>query len=223
MTIGDKDSLYGLLKQNTPPWFGEDTPVLDAILKGTAETDSYIYSLISDTALQTRISTATGYMLDYVSQDFFGDKLPRKPDESDTAFRNRIQAYLLPERCTRKGIATILKRLTGREPVLIEGFEPTDCGAYDASFYYDAGFGYGWDYDDPQGAYTGIIYAFRPRPAGLYGLYGYDEGYFGYDFQASNAYWDTDQAIISVSDSDIQYAVDNSKVYGTKIYLYILD
>ena len=239
MAIGDQNDMFTRIKRNLVNWFGytktvpdpnTPTPVLDALLEGVAETDAFIYSLIQDAELQTRIKTATGFYLDLISQDFFGNNLPRKPSESDFSFRTRILANLLPRQCTRNNIAQIIFNLTNIEPIMIEGFTPLNVGAYDISLFYDVGFGYG-DYTSNL-AYTGIIYAFLPQPKGFYGISGIgfydgvtpvyqDTGFFGYDFFWNNAYIDLSQEVVSVDTNDLVIAIKNAKVYGTQIYLYV--
>lgn len=231
MATGDQQDMFMRLKRMLSPWFGNNTPILDALLQGCASTDAFIYSLIEDANLQTRIKTATGYMLDYISQDYFGDQLPRHAYptiESDDNFRHRILVNLIPERATRNGLKNILFNLTGREPTLIEGFSLTDGGCYDATFFYDNGYGYG--FDSTLNPYTGIIYAYLPLPQAFYAIGGYDNtsftipygGWtFGYDFHANNAYVDINQEESSVTENDIIAAIRNNKVFGTRIYLYI--
>jgi hypothetical protein len=230
--------MYARLKDDLVNWFGNDTPVLDSLLKGCAVTDAYIYSLIAYTKLQTRIQTATGFFLDYVSKDFFGTELPRFPNENDASFRKRIEAALIQEKATRKGLREALIALTGRTPILIEPWDIGTSGCYDATLFYDKGFGMGMGFDQP---YTGIIFAFRPHPEGFYFFSGYNppggtSAYFGYtdfdtyfpydpatSFNWGNYYTPPIDTIVVIKDSDIEHLVNITKVYGTKIYLYIFD
>jgi hypothetical protein len=224
MATGDQKDIFNRLKDNLVPWFGNDTPNLDALLQGTAKTDNSIYNLITDTNLQTRIKTATGDALDLISLDFFGGKLPRKPDENDISFRTRILANLVQERATRKGMITVLENLTGSEPAVIEGCFPLGVGAFDQTFYYDAGFGYGW-----LQPYSAIIYTKKPTPTGFLGVGSYYDissgsgSGFGYDYFFNNAYIDLSQEIIFVSDQDIIDAIQATKPFGTYMYIYIDD
>lgn len=233
ITLND---LYMRLKRNLVSWFGTDTPVLNSLLMGIATNDYFIYQLIQYANEQTRISTATGIYLDYISQDFYGDALPRRAGESDNAFRTRILANLVPIRCTRQGLYEILLKLTGFAPVMIEGFATTDCGAYDVSLYNDAGFGIGAPSLAP---YFGIIYAFIPAQTGLLNYYGYDYNpsidnnqavVFGYDLYGTgtlghywslNAYVDESQNVSVVTAEDVYETVQANKVYGTYIQLYV--
>jgi hypothetical protein len=79
---------------------------------------------------QLRIATASDGFLDVISADFFGTTLPRKTNESDAAFRNRIIINLFRERATRKAVTQVLTTLTGRAPLIVEPSRPADTGAY---------------------------------------------------------------------------------------------
>lgn len=218
MATGDQNDIFNRLKDNLVPWFGQDTPNLDALLQGTAKTDSTIYSLIDYANQQTRIKTATGDALDFISLDYFNGSLPRHPGENDASFRNRILASLVQERATRKGMITVLTNLTGRTPIVIEGFYSYGIGAYDQSLFYDVGYGYGW-----LQPYTAIIYAFRPQPQGFMGVGAYDISGFGYDFYFNNSYVSINDEIIFVTDQDIINAIEATKCFGTYMYVSIFD
>lgn len=229
--IGSQQDMFNRLKANLVNWFGSDTPVLDALLMGCAETDAYIYSLIVDSNLQTRVHTATGIYLDYISQDFFGDNLPRHPGETDDSFRNRILANLVQERATRAAMIQVLQNLTWFAPGVIEGFNTFDAGAYDTldpggGLYYDNWKGYGW-----LEPYTAIIIVHIPEPsAPFFSVGGYDQpdnpspghyGGFGYDFNFNNAYVSLTQINPVVSVQDVLQVIQATKVFGTKMYVYI--
>jgi len=216
MSTGDQSDIFNRLKNNLVPWFGQDSPNVDALLQGIAKTDSTIYALIGYANTQTRIKTATGDALDLISLDYFGGDLPRHPGENDASFRNRILADLVQERATRKGMYTVLKNLTGIAPIIIEGTYAGNVGFYDRSFFYDSAYGYGW-----FGPYTAIIYAFSPAPTGFVGYGTYDGGGFGYDYSFNNAYVDLSQEIITVTNADIIAAIKATKVFGTLMYVYI--
>lgn len=221
MATGDQGDMFHRLKDNLVPWFGQNAPIKDALLQGIAKTDSTIYSLIADTNLQARIATATGDSLDLISLDFFGNTFPRHYQENDASFRNRILANLIQERATRKGMITVLTRLTGRTPTVVEGWNTADIGAYDQSLFYDVYQGMGG-----LQPYTALIYAFRPQPLGFMNVGGYDQteyGGFGYDFYFNNAYVDLSQDIIFVTDQDIIDAIERTKPFGTYMYVSIFD
>lgn len=218
MATGDQNDIFKRLKSNLVPWFGESSPNVDALLQGTAKTDSTIYSLIADTSKQARIKTATGDALDLISLDYFGGALPRHPTENDSSFRSRILANLVQEKATRKGMITVLTNLTGRTPVVVEGWGTYAVGAYDQTLFYDTGFGIGW-----LQPYTAIIYAYRPIVQEFAGVGAYDVSGFGYDFYFNNAYISLSQEIVFVSDQDIIAAIEATKPFGTYMYVSIFD
>lgn len=217
--VGSQQDCFERLKANLARWFGTDTPKLDALLQGTAETDSTIYNQISYSNAQTRIATATGDALDLIAKDYFGDLLIRHYQENDDSYRTRIYANLIQELATRNGMITVLTKLTGIPPTVVEGWNPLDIGAFDTSLYYDVYGGLG-----SMEPYTALIYVTSPQLTGFTYIGGYDQtewGGFGYDFNFNNAYIDNTQAIITVSNKDIYEAIQRTKCFGTYIYLYI--
>lgn len=229
MAVGDQNDMYERAVDDLVPWFGyisnETTNIIYSFLQGMALTDSAIYDDIKYVDLQTRIRTATGINLDYIALDFFGPNLIRHAHENDTSFRARIFANIFQEKATRYGMINVLTKLTGRVPVVIEGQYPGDIGGYDETLFYDESGGMGW-----IEAYTAIIFVFRPQPTGIMDRGGYDifdnKPGFGYDFHGvtpSNSYIDLSEEILDVTDDDIINAIENTKVYGTHIYTFILD
>ncbi len=227
MAIGDQNDMFLRLKNNLVNWFGPITPKLNALLQGPALTDSFNYSQIEYVRLQTRIQSATDVNLDYIALDFFGHRITRHNGESDSNFRIRILANVIPLGATRLAMFIVLLRLTGRPPVIIEPFDGTYIGAYDQTLYYDVNGGYGW-----LEPYTAIIYVFRPSTPRDFQGGGFDTtgsgmserpDYFGYDYEFINQYIDLSQAPPEVSDDDILALIEATKVFGTFIYTFILD
>lgn len=227
MTTGSQNDIFERLKDNLVPWFGTDTPNLDGLLKGAAYTDSKIYELIQYIDKQTRIKTATGDNLDLISLDYFGNNLPRHFEETDTSFRNRILTNLLAERATRRGMITILKNLTGRDPTVIEGFTSWTAGFLDQNCFYDVPYypGMGW-----LKPYTAIIYAYRPLREGFTTIGGFDGnaqvvpyGGFGFDMYFNNSYIALSQENVFVTDQDIINTIEQTKQFGTYMYVSIFD
>jgi hypothetical protein len=131
MATGDSNDMLGRLKALMPRgWFGDSPAILTALLSGFAAIFESLYSVLAYARLQLRIATASDGWLDLISADFFGAGLPRKTNESDTAFRNRIIVNLFRERATRKAIIQVLTMLTGRAPLIIEPASPADTGGY---------------------------------------------------------------------------------------------
>src|SRR4051812_48175468 len=131
MATGNKADIVTRLKAVLPSgWFGDSSPVLDAVLSGIASALAFVYDLAAYARLQARIATATDGFLDLISYDYFGPGLPRKLQETDASFRNRILAALLQERGTRRGLIRMLEMLTGRTPWVFEPARPADTGGY---------------------------------------------------------------------------------------------
>lgn len=133
MAKGDVNDILGRLNSYLPDkWFTGSTPILTAVLTGFSTVLAQIYALYVYAKLQTRVATATDAWLDIISADYFGIGLPRSIGESDSSFRSRIQANLLAPRTSRPAMVTVLTRLTGRAPIIIEPMNPADTGAMSA-------------------------------------------------------------------------------------------
>lgn len=144
MAIGDKNDFANRLKMVLPTWFGDNYPILNALLNGYADLESFIYSLVQYVKLQMRIQTATDENLDLIACDFFGDLLERFPGVSDTLFRKEILATLLEEMATRQGMIKAIKNLTGHDPIIFEPWNYNDTGAYNVNVWgYNSGGAYG--------------------------------------------------------------------------------
>jgi hypothetical protein len=122
--IGDQADVLNRLKSVLPPWFGTNTPVLDAALSGFAYVASGVYSLVQYAILQARIKTATDGWLDLIARDFFALTFQRRALEPDPAYRARIVAEIVRPRVTRIAVSNAVADLTGIAPVI---FEPARC------------------------------------------------------------------------------------------------
>lgn len=215
---GDTSDILGRLKALLPNgWFQGDTPILDGVLTGIASALASVYSLTSYARLQTRIATATGGFLDLISYDFFGNLLPRKPEEGDTAFRSRIRAELLLERGTRKGLIGALELLTGYTPWVFEPARPMDTGAYNQGVLaYNAAGGYG----SLQLPYQAFCIAYRPAGQGIPNIAGYGnpEGAYG---TGQAEYTNPSMILGAITDADIYAAIDSVKPAATIIWTRI--
>jgi hypothetical protein len=104
---GDQQDMLTRLRTVLPTrWFPDHAPVLDGLLNGLASGWGWAYQLLQYVKAQTRIATATDVWLDIVAHDFFGSRLSRRPGQSDTAFRSRIQREIFRERGTRGAIVS---------------------------------------------------------------------------------------------------------------------
>jgi len=213
MATGDQADIFARIKATLPPWFGDNTPNIDAIITGFAELGAFLYQLYSYAKIQTRILTATDGWLDMVSADFFGSALPRKANQSDASFRANIIANLFRERGTRNAIIKVLVALTGRTPIIYEPMRPMDCGGYGIAYGYSAGIGaYG---SILIGPYQGFITAFRPLGTGIPNIAGYGISFAGYGVPSQGKYADISEIQNAISDADIYAAIDSVKPAAT--------
>lgn len=105
-------------------------PVLDGLLFGLGTAWAGLYALLGAVRRQSRRLTATGGFLDLSAQDLFGGRLPRRPSETDDAFRARIGRALNRDRGTR---AALLDAAAEAGAGTVQVFEPAqlrDTGAY---------------------------------------------------------------------------------------------
>jgi hypothetical protein len=218
MATGDQSDIILRLKATLPSWFGDNTPILDALLQGLAWAGSFAYSLISYAKLQTRIKTATDGWLDMIAADFFGSLLARAANQSDASFRARIIINLIRERATRKSIIAVLQDLTGRTPLVFEPQRPADTGAYSAP---NSGYGVAGGYGSLLLPYQAFVTAYRPAGTGipLVAGYGISTGGYGVASRADLASMDMIQR--AVTDADIYAAIDSVKPSGTTVWTRI--
>src|SRR5580698_1749356 len=99
---GDLSDFVSRLRTVLPKrWFSEQSPNLNALLVGIATPWVWLYNFVTYVVTQTRLATATDEWLDLIALDYFGRKLGRKINETDLAYRGRIQTALLQEAATR--------------------------------------------------------------------------------------------------------------------------
>ncbi|WDZ97994.1 hypothetical protein Herbaro_09495 [Herbaspirillum sp. WKF16] len=162
---GDQDDVFKRLKALLPPWFGDTTPILDAVLYGVAYALSFAYSLWAYAKLQTRILWATDGWLDMIAADFFGTALQRKLGQSDASFRNRIIINMFRGRGTRPAMVRVLEDITGRTPVIFEPNRPLDTGALNSP--QSGGYCGVARMGSMAVPYTAMITAYRPQATGV--------------------------------------------------------
>ncbi len=161
---GDQADQLKRLKSLLPPWFGDTSPLLDAVLTGVSAIQVFVYGLIAYAALQLRIATATGGWLDLIAYDFFGRGLVRAPGQSDDLFRAAIGINLVRPRATRPAIDAVLVAATGRHPAIIEPGRPQDTGGYGKPMM---GYGIAGAYGSVVLAAQAFVTAYRPFPGTL--------------------------------------------------------
>lgn len=191
MATGDQADFVRRLKAVLPNgWFPPEsdtteTPVLTAILSGPAWSASWLYSLIGYAKNQTRIKTATDVWLDIISQDYFGDGLPRLPGETDGAFSARIIANLLLPANTRSAILAAVESVTGNPARMIEPWQPNDNARYGSSFYGYNRAGRPGQYANGNQRYAGLVVCSLPS-AGIGGMT--RRGYGGIFYTSGTTY-----------------------------------
>lgn len=159
-------------------WFGDTTPVLDAVISGTGAIWASVAALIGLVRAQSRIATASGVFLDLAAHDFCGGTVKRRAGESDPAFSARLRATILTSRATRAALVSAIERVTARTPKLFEPFNPTDCGGYATN---TLGYGTCGGYGSLQLPYQLFVTAYRPdaMPASHAGGYNLGPGGYG--------------------------------------------
>lgn len=222
---GDQADVLARLKATLPRWFGDDTPILDAVLQGLANAAAFVYSLYAYAKLQTRILTATDGWLDMIAADYFGTALLRAANQSDASFRARIIINLFRERATRAGIVKVLQDLTGRVPKIFEPLRPLDTGGYATN---SIGYGLAGGYGSMLLPFQCFVDAYRPSNTGIPLVAGYGEANYGATLGGPGGYGvgqieyaSLDMIQGAVTDADIYAAVDSVKPVGTIIWTRI--
>lgn len=219
MAIGDNNDQFGRLKRLLPrSWFGDNAPVIDALLRGFAGVNAQLYALIAYAKCQTRINTATDGWLDMIAYDFFGNGLPRRPGQSDDAYRAWIKVNLFREKATRKAIVLVVRELTGRDPLIIEPANPVDTGAYGGPML---GYGVAGSYGSLSMPYEAFVTVFRSVGDGVADVAGYRTPTAGYHIPSRAVYASRHMVDGDISDADIYAAIDSVKMCGTRIWVRI--
>lgn len=198
-------------------WFGDDHPVLDGILGGSAANWLNTLEQICGLHDQTRLQTASAPFIDIAAYDFYGPDLTRNPGESDTAFSFRLRSRLFQPVVTRDAMLRAVERVTGLEAEIIEIGRPADCGGYGAGAGYAAGGHYG-SLTPPE--YQAFVTAYRPQVAPTGGGGGYGAGYAGYS--DSGAYADVANAQ-AAGDAAIYAAIESVRPASTVVWTRILN
>jgi hypothetical protein len=224
MATGDATDLLERVKRLIPfRWFQWAAPLRDAIVGGLSDCAAKGYSFILYTRQQSRLATATGIWLDILCYDFLRRHLLRR-GTSDTVFRNTIQATILQERVTRKGMNAALTALLNIPPFIFEPWSTNDAGAYNTgNFAY--GMAGGWGSLQLPGqvfikvSRVGIGPSGVPNVAGWFrgqgsiGVGGYGQGAIEYVSGVTPT--------IGVTDADIYQIIANTKPTGVTCWVQI--
>lgn len=216
MSVGDQSDMLSRLKSLLPSgWFGDNNPILDALLWGYAQALSWGFSLYLYAQAQTRIKTASDGWLDIIGLDFFGNSLLRFASQLDSSYRNRILINIFRERATRHGISQVLFDLTGRYPLIIEPAKPDDCGCLGLTL----GLGVAGPIGSTSCPYQAFITAYRPAGNGAANWPGIATNWFG--LNRTSGLVPATQLFPGVSDADIIAAIEATKVFGSTVWFRI--
>lgn len=124
---------------------------------------------------------ATSDNLDLIAQDFFGNGLPRRPNESDNNYRNRILSSVMKLKATRPAMLAALialvtpafeeQHIPVHNPEIYEYWYPFDNGGYNdyqALAYNNVG-----AYGTGNNPYNCIIIVYLPNGNGMENFPGY--------------------------------------------------
>lgn len=105
-------------------------PVLDGLLLGLGTAWAGLHALLGAVRRQSRRLTATGGFLDLSARDLFGGRLPRRSNEADGAYRDRIGRALRRDRGTRAALLDAAAEAGAGAVQVFEPAQPRDTGAY---------------------------------------------------------------------------------------------
>jgi hypothetical protein len=172
--IGDLQDFVRRLRSVLPRrWLADVAPVSDTVLSAIGAGWVFVFGLIAALQLLTRIRSSSGAILDLISADFFGSALPRRPNEGDQSFIERVEQELFRDRATRKALSDVLWQLTGQDPAIVEPARPADTGSYSVA---GCGYGVGGSWGSLALSNCCFVTAFRPRGQGIAQIAGFDTG-----------------------------------------------
>lgn len=217
---GDQDDVQARITRLLPPWFDASNPILDALITGAAWALAFVYGLYAYAVLQARLATATDAFLDLASTDFFGNLLPRIPNELDGMFGPRIRREVLRDRNTRTAFDAAVYDLTGHHPQIFEAWRGPDCGGYG-----DPGLAYGraGRYGSRDAPYEVLITQPRPQGYGIPNRGGWGSGTGGYGVGNFSFADDTQIVGSGPTIADILAAVERVRAAGITVYMQFTD
>ncbi|ENE9458452.1 hypothetical protein AB8884_21490 [Yersinia enterocolitica] len=217
MATGDQQDIETRIRALLPPsWFGDEHPIIDAIIVACANSLAWCYALYLYAVMQTRINTATDGWLDIIAYDFFGNNLQRKSGQSDDVFRNQLKINLFRERGTRQAIIDILTEMTGKEPIIFEPQRPQDTGAYGGP---TIGYGVAGGYGSLMLPDQAFVTAFRPTGSGIPFVAGYSSTPSGYSTPSRGQYSSQSMLTGFITDAQVYEAVAAVKMEGTIVWV----
>lgn len=126
----------------------EQAPVLNGLLQGIASVFSWSWGLFQSVYDQQRLGTASGGLLDIYAEDFLGNDLPRRTNESDDDYRARIKAALFPTLGTRPSLERALAASWDDGWRVVEPRNASDTKGYGSISAPSLGGGYGYGAPD---------------------------------------------------------------------------
>lgn len=221
-SFGPDDFTSRIVQLLPQAWFNDAAKApggnLWAIVSGMAATDADCFARIGSLRRNLRLLSAeTLADLSIIAQDFFGLALPPRSGESVESYRTRIGLGLFLADGTRDALHSALKRLVGQDPVIIEPWNPGDCGAWDGPIGWDVAGVWG-DLDLP---WQGFVRTRRPTSSVVVDgpVVGAWDGLAGWD-QPNLAFNDSIQAQV-IPDSVVYEAINAVKPEGTIVWVQI--
>jgi hypothetical protein len=214
---GDQQDMVLRLRRTLPRgWFADTAPMLDAVLGGFASGLSFFYSLLGGLRAQLRIKSASGGMLDLMAADFLGTTLLRGDNEPDASFRLRFLVQVFRERATRRALRSILKEMTGHEPLIIEPARVSDCGALGCTL----ALGQNGCVGSQLMPWQVFVTVYRPAGIGVMNVSGLADPGCGLGTAAVLV---AESSLISLSDQNVYAAIAAVKPIGTTIWARLVD
>lgn len=207
------DFLQRMLSVVPISWFNFDYPLLISILSAYAAVYAQMMQQIIYLKKQMRISTADMPFLILMMNDFLGGRLPPRYKESANTYRARLKANILRLRNSVAAYISVIFDLTGRIPIVLEGFNAGDTNYLNGGlFLNDNKLG-----SDGCAQLTIIVYRPLNNTTNTDGLnnqtYSLNAGIFLGD--------STDDFIIT--DDDIRQAIESVRTAGVKVHLIFVD
>ena len=210
-------NIFQRIKSTLPlrAWFPDNTPILDAVIKGMTTALQYAYDVFQYARLQTRIKTATGGWLELIAADFLGTSLVRKTGQSDDSYRADILAAMFRKRVTRQALSSVLLSITGRAPIIFEPRRPLDTGAYSGPFI---GYGVAGGYGSMNCPAQVFITAYRGANEGQPAIAGYGTPEGAYNYPSIAEYAPANAAVALLQNDAIYKAIDQNKAAGIIVW-----
>jgi hypothetical protein len=208
------------LKALTPNWFGRSVPdVVEGVLSGYASSFQCVSDIQDEVSLQTRIRTATGGNLDLIARDYFNQRMFRRKNEGDDAYKARLLAEIFRERVTLAGMRRALLDLTGFEPKIWEPGLPDDGGGYNRGI---GGYGQHGRYASLNYPAQAFIVAYRTLTVSTVpNVTGYNRGLGGYGVGRIK-YVRLADSVAGLLDQEIMDTVRRTAAAGVKCWVCIL-